>query len=63
VLVSLILTVTGVLLAEAALSLLKDESMAKEIGGGVLTPAMLGQAYVDRLGESGFKIETRLLED
>lgn len=53
---------TGVLLAEGALTILKDESKAKEMGGGVLTSATLGQNFVNRLGDSGFKIETKMLD-
>lgn len=57
-------TVTGIFLAEAALSLLKDDVTAKKFGGGFLTPATLGEPYIDRLRDAGFKIETKMiLED
>lgn len=52
---------TGVFLAEAAMSLLKDDSLAKELGGGVLTPATLGAGYVERLQKAGFKMELKML--
>lgn len=54
-------TVTGIFVAQAALTLLRDEVAAKEVGGGFLTPAMLGNAYVERLEANGFRIETELL--
>ena len=54
--------VTGIFLAEGALTLLKDDVAAKKLGGGFLTPATLGQAYIDRLGEHGFKIETKMTQ-
>lgn len=53
---------TGIFLADAALTLLKDDVPAKKLGGGFLTPATLGQAYIDRLAEHGFKIETMLMQ-
>lgn len=52
---------TGIFLAEAALTLLEDDVPAKKIGGGFLTPATLGQPYIDRLAAHGFKIDTRML--
>lgn len=52
---------TGVLLAEAAIVILRDDTLAKELGGGVLTPAMLGQPFIDRLKDVGVIIETELI--
>lgn len=52
---------TGIFLAQAAISLLRDDSLAKKMGGGVLTPATLGAAYIDRLQKAGIKFETRTL--
>lgn len=46
---------TGVILANAALTILEDEL---ELGGGIFTPACLGQGVVDRLNASGFRFET-----
>lgn len=34
---------TGIFLAEAAMVLLKNNDLTKKLGGGILTPAMLGQ--------------------
>ncbi|KAJ0107590.1 saccharopine dehydrogenase [Diaporthe amygdali] len=47
---------TGTLLAEAALTVLEDDIDLG--GGGVFTPACLGQGFVDRLDGAGFKIQT-----
>lgn len=47
---------TGVLLAQAALTVLEDDVDLG--GGGVFTPACLGQGFVDRLDGVGFKIQT-----
>ncbi|PSK51702.1 hypothetical protein B9Z65_2969 [Elsinoe australis] len=52
---------TGIFLAQAAISLLRDDSLAKKMGGGVLTPATLGAAYIERLQKAGIKFETRTL--
>lgn len=52
---------TGVLLAEAATVILRDDTLAKKLGGGVLTPAMLGQPFIDRLEDAGVVIETKLI--
>jgi short subunit dehydrogenase-like uncharacterized protein len=46
---------TGVFLAEAAITVLRDETPARKYGGGVLTPAMLGQSYIDRLAKVGYQ--------
>lgn len=53
---------TGLLLTEAAITLLKDDVVAKKLGGGILTPATLGQPYIDRIDKAGFRFETRMLE-
>ncbi|KAI9809420.1 MAG: hypothetical protein M1827_006856 [Pycnora praestabilis] len=57
---------TGIFLAEAAMTILRDEdeSLPEKLGGGgLLTPAMLGQGYVERLKRvEGFSLETRLLD-
>lgn len=54
---------TGLLLTQAAITLLKDDVVAKKFGGGILTPATLGQPYIDRIDRAGFKFEVRMLED
>ena len=52
---------TGVLLAEAAIVILREDSLVKKLGGGVLTPAGLGQPFIDRLKDAGIIIETELI--
>ncbi|KKY35482.1 putative saccharopine dehydrogenase [Diaporthe ampelina] len=47
---------TGALLAQAALTVLEDDVDLG--GGGIFTPACLGQGFVDRLDGVGFKIRT-----
>lgn len=53
--------VTGIFAAEAAMSLLRDKTLAGEIGGGILTPATLGSAYVERLQKAGVKIDVSMM--
>ena len=52
---------TGVFAAEAAITLLRDETTAKKIGGGFLTPATLGGAYIDRLQKAGVMLDLRTM--
>ncbi len=52
---------TGIFLAEAAMVILQDEDMVRRLGGGVLTPAMLGQPFIDRLKKAGVVYEVQLL--
>lgn len=54
---------TGVLLAEAAIVILREDSLVTKLGGGVLTPAMLGQPFIDRLKDAGIVIETELISN
>lgn len=53
-------TVTAVCLSQGVLTLLEDDI---GLSGGIYTPACLGQVYIDRLNEYGFKIETKIVED
>ena len=50
---------TGMLLAEAAMVMLQDEG---KLEGGLLTPACLGQAFVERLRGADVLIESKMLE-
>ena len=53
---------TGVFLAEAAMVILQDGTdIVERLGGGILTPAVLGQPFIDRLQGAGIEFETRLL--
>jgi len=53
--------VTGIFLAQAAISILRDEH--ETLHGGVYTPACLGEKFVDRLGTAGLKVEQKFYED
>jgi short subunit dehydrogenase-like uncharacterized protein len=49
-------------MVEAAITILKDNVVATKSGGGILTPATLGQPLIDRLDNAGLKFEVRMLE-
>ncbi|CAK7199074.1 hypothetical protein SEUCBS139899_001742 [Sporothrix eucalyptigena] len=51
---------TGILASEAALAILKDDLKLEQ--GGIYTPSFLGQGFIDRVGEAGFKYETKLID-
>lgn len=55
--------ITGIFVVEAAMTLLKSDTEAKKLGGGVLTPATLGQPFITRLENAGLNIETKRLPD
>jgi len=52
---------TGVCLAEAALTIARNKTLAHELGGGMLTPATLGAPYLERLQKAGLKTEVRMM--
>ena len=52
---------TGALLAEAALIIARDEAYAHELAGGILTPATLGEKYLERMEIVGLQTEFKLL--
>lgn len=52
---------TGVCLAEAALVISREKTFAHETGGGLLTPATLGEPYLDRLQKAGLSSEFRIM--
>jgi len=54
---------TGLLLAEAAMVILRDERTMETLEGGILTPATLGQAFVDRMQKAGIILETELVNE
>ncbi|KAL8943516.1 MAG: hypothetical protein Q9216_001051 [Gyalolechia sp. 2 TL-2023] len=54
---------TGVFLAEAAMVILKEDELTKNLGGGLLTPAMLGQPFIDRLRKAGIELECRIMPE
>ncbi len=49
---------TGLIVAEAARTILADDL---KLPGGVYTPVFLGQKFIDRLNEAGFKFESKLI--
>ena len=54
---------TGILVIEAAMTILKgSETPATKMGGGLLTPATLGEEYVERVRKAGVKIEVAMME-
>ncbi|KAI9930462.1 hypothetical protein ASPWEDRAFT_26988 [Aspergillus wentii DTO 134E9] len=54
---------TGLLLAEAAMVILENEEKVKKVSrSGIVTPATLGQEFVDRLDKVGCQIETKVFE-
>ncbi|KAL9608630.1 MAG: hypothetical protein Q9167_006551 [Letrouitia subvulpina] len=54
---------TALLAVEAAMVILNDDGIVERLGGGLLTPAMLGQPYIDRLRNAGVVFESRLMPD
>lgn len=54
---------TGMFLAETAMVLITSERVGEKLKGGFLTPACLGQEYIDRVEKCGVAIETAVLED
>lgn len=54
---------TGVLMGEAAMTVLENEDKIRKVSrGGIVTPASLGQEFVDRLDKAGCHIETKVLD-
>lgn len=47
---------TAALLAEAAVTMLQEDSSTR-LAGGVYTPACLGQGYINRLQKVGVKFD------
>lgn len=44
--------------SQGALTLLEDDI---DLTGGIFTASCLGQSFVDRVDEAGFKLETKLI--
>ncbi|KUL83057.1 hypothetical protein ZTR_09906 [Talaromyces verruculosus] len=53
---------TGITSAAAAKIILENEKEIKDISAGFVTPATLGQAYVDELERRGFNFEAKILD-
>lgn len=41
--------------------LLKDEKLVQRLDGGLLTPATLGQAFIDRMKNAGLVFEVEMM--
>ncbi|EYE96500.1 uncharacterized protein EURHEDRAFT_411008 [Aspergillus ruber CBS 135680] len=55
---------TGLLMAEAAMTILDNEEKVKKVSrGGIVTSATLGQEFVDRLEKVGCRIETQVFDN
>jgi len=55
---------TGLLMSEAAMVILRnEEGLVKKWGGGVLTPAVLGKAYVEGCQKAGCVVETEMMDE
>ena len=53
---------TGLAMAEAAMVILRSENYeAKKSGGGFMTPATLGDEYVERLEKVNVEVNVRML--
>jgi short subunit dehydrogenase-like uncharacterized protein len=52
---------TGMLLAEAAITIARDQTPAHKMGGGLLTPATLGEAFLERVKKGGLVTEIRTM--
>lgn len=52
---------TGTCLAEAAVTLARDQTFAHSSGGGILTPATLGAPYLERLQKAGFQTDVKIM--
>jgi short subunit dehydrogenase-like uncharacterized protein len=53
--------ITAAFLAQGAATILYEEGLVGRVGGGILTPAVLGQPYIERLRSSGVTIDTEVL--
>jgi short subunit dehydrogenase-like uncharacterized protein len=54
---------TAVAASCAAKAILENEDKVKSVSTGIVTPATLGQLYVDELGKNGFKFQVKVLDE
>jgi short subunit dehydrogenase-like uncharacterized protein len=54
-------SLTGMLLAEAAITISRDQTPAHAMDGGFLTPATLGRPYLERLRRGGLLVEIGMM--
>lgn len=53
--------ITAALLSQGAATILYEEGLVEKVGGGILTPAVLGQSYIERLRTAGMNFDTAML--
>ena len=53
--------ITAAFLAQGAATILYEEGLVRRVGGGILTPAVLGQPYIERLRSSGVTIDNEIV--
>lgn len=53
---------TGRLLGESALILSRESTYAHDLGGGMLTPATLGEIYLERMQKAGLEVEFKMMQ-
>jgi short subunit dehydrogenase-like uncharacterized protein len=53
--------ITAAFLAQGAATILYEEGLVRRVGGGILTPAVLGQPYIERLRSSGVTIDREIV--
>jgi hypothetical protein len=51
--------VTAVFLGSAAWTMLEDDL---QLDGGIYTSACLGQTFIDRASDGGFKVEVKIID-
>lgn len=52
---------TAILLVEGATTILHDHDLIKKLEGGILTPALLGIPFIERLRGAELEIESALI--
>ena len=43
--------------------LLKDDDLVRRLDGGLLTPAVLGQPFIDRMKKAGLVFEVEMIPE
>ena len=54
--------ITGAWLAQGAATLLYNPKLVESLGGGFITPAVLGQAFIEQAEKGGIHVETKMLQ-
>jgi short subunit dehydrogenase-like uncharacterized protein len=53
--------ITAAFLAQGAATILFEDGLVQRVGGGILTPAVIGQPFIERLRGVGVTIDTEML--